>query len=390
MYPSQSTARSDITWLLRWALRLGWRTVSRQPYTPPVLNFLVTNRCDLRCRHCFFWERLDSGEAPELDLQEIGKISASMGPMFSLVLSGGEPFLRKDLPQIAKIFHDQNHAKILLLLTDGQTPQRITASVEQILELCPESLVIVGVSIDGVGPVHDEVRQKQGAFEKAIATFKALQHHALTEPRLAVQTCTVLMRFNQDHIFTLYSFLRDELCPERIAVNLIRQDPLDPAEKDVDPQVYVNLIRTIQKDTYSGLLRNRLGFDRFCFATVADLHMMDLIYKTLVNGRPTLRCYAGLASGVLFPDGSVYPCELREPLGNVRDHDYEFGPLWYPHSRTMFKDPMRKVCFCTHEIDCFLPSLSLNFHHYPSFIRRWFKVFNGQTRLRKKLLPSST
>lgn len=379
-----STAFSDISWLLGWAARVGWKTVTGRPFSPPVLNFLVTRRCDLRCRHCFFWEHLESDDSEELSLEEIAKISSHMGPLFSLVLSGGEPFLRKDLPEIARVFHDQNRAKLILILTDGQLTERAVESVERTLAACPESLVTVGVSIDGVGRVHDEIRQKQGAFERAVATLNALKGHSLREPRLAVQTCTVLMRPNQDHILDLYRFIRDELSPDRVAVNLVRQDPLDPSVLGADPGIYLELLRTIEQDTYTGRLRNRFGFDRLALSTVADLHMMNLVHRTYVECRPQVKCYAGVSSGVLFPDGTVWSCELREGLGNVRECGYDPKRLWGQYRKEIFGTPSRASCFCTHEIDCFLPSIPLNLGHYPSLVRRWVKVFKSQARMQAR------
>ncbi len=379
-----ATVLSDLSWLLRWAARLGWNTVSRRPFTPPALNFLVTRRCDLRCKHCFFWEELESQDPSELSLDEIRQIVERMGPLFSLVLSGGEPFLRKDLTEIVKLFYDHTRVKLITILTDGQLTDRVTSSADRILVECPEGLLIVGVSIDGIGSLHDEIRQKHGAFDRAVASFAALKERSRNEPRLGVQTCTVLMRPNEHHIFDLYAYLRDELSPDRISINLVRQDPLDPSVSGVDPNVYLKLVRMIEKDTYAGRIRNRFPFDRFALSTVADLHMMNLVYATYTTCRPRIKCYAGLSSGVLFPDGSVFPCELRQSLGNLREHGYDLRKLWFPYRTELRRNKSRAACFCTHEIDCFLPSLLLNVTHYPSLVRRWLKVFRGQRRMQQR------
>lgn len=379
--PVSPTAASDLKWLVKWYLGFLYKYLFNKHFTPPTLNFLVTLRCDLRCRHCFLWERLeDPREARELSLEEIQGMARTMDPLFSLVLSGGEPFLRRDLAQIARIFHEHTRVKVLTILTDGQMPQRIQKVTTEILNLCPEIVIAIGVSLDGIGERHDQIRQKAGAFEKAIETVLMLKDLSQKEPRLSVQTCTVLMAFNEDHIFDLYTFLRDELRPDRIAVNLIRQDTRDPQAKAVDPEIYGRLTRLIREDTFSGRLRNRFSFDRFAFLTVADLSMMEKIHKTLLQNRPQIRCRAGSVSGVVFPDGAVFPCEMKPSWGNLQETAFDFSRFWSIQRRRALErgNLPGPGCFCTHEINCFLPSIPFNPRLYLRLLFQWIRVIFGQ------------
>jgi len=84
----------------RWAgLAIG------KPISPVFLNILVTSVCDMRCTHCFFTEELDDRPRKKLQMKadEIGRISETLGGNLGvLVLAGGEPFTRKDLPEIVR------------------------------------------------------------------------------------------------------------------------------------------------------------------------------------------------------------------------------------------------------------------------------------------------
>src|ERR1700687_5111086 len=90
----------------RWAqFALG------RPFSPVMLNILVTSVCNMRCTHCFFTEELD--DAPRKNLQmpppETERISEPLGGDLNvLVLAGGEPFTRTDLPEIARAFYANN------------------------------------------------------------------------------------------------------------------------------------------------------------------------------------------------------------------------------------------------------------------------------------------
>jgi len=384
---SAPTAASDLRWLLKWYFGVRARMLFRRPFTPPTLNLLVTLRCDMRCRHCFLWAQLeDAPRADELAPAEIEALARSMGPLFSLVISGGEPFLRKDLAEIARVFHEHNRVKVLTLLTGGQMTGRVREVVREILARSPEILVVVGVSLDGVGARHDEIRQKSGAFDRAVRTVRMLKDLAASEPRVSVQACTCLTGLNQDHIFDLYAYLRDDLRPDRIAVNLVRQDAPDPRAREFDPAVYERLVRQVREDTCSGRLRNRFGFDRFAFMTVADLRMTRLIAATLRTGRPQVRCRAGSVSAVVFPDGSVFPCEMKPGWGNLREFDFDFRRFWTARRAQARREGTLpgRTCFCTHEIDCFLPSIPFDAGLYPGLAREWARAARGQWRVQDR------
>ena len=76
-----------------------------QPFAPVLLNILVTSVCDMRCTHCFFTDELDDRPRKKLQMKthEIERIAETLGGNLGvLILAGGEPFTRKDLPEIAQ------------------------------------------------------------------------------------------------------------------------------------------------------------------------------------------------------------------------------------------------------------------------------------------------
>ena len=359
-------------WILKGILYMA----AGKAFTPAGLNVLVTSRCALRCRHCFFWNEADRA-APDLRLEEIERLSANLGDLLYLVLSGGEPFIRKDLPAICEVFYRNNKAFDQIILTDGYFVERIGESVEEIFRRCPEIHLTVGVSFDGLEPLHDSIRGRKGAFRKALASYRLLDALKDRHPNLQIQTCTCLMAWNQDAIFDLYEFIRDDLRPDKVALNLVRQDPRDPGSKDVEPAIYEGITRRIREDTLSGRLRNRFAHDDLGLVTVLDIVLHQLIAETVRDRRCRIRCFAGLASGVVYPDGRVLACELHEPLGNLREQDYDFRAIWFSDEARRLRARIRRGCHCTHEIDCFLPSMMFNPRIYPRIastaLRYWFR-----------------
>src|SRR5437016_7965207 len=91
-----------------------------QPFAPVLLNILVTSVCDMRCTHCFFTDELDDRPRKKLQMKthEIDRIAQTLGGNLGvLILAGGEPFTRKDLPEIVGS-RSEEHTSELQSLTN--------------------------------------------------------------------------------------------------------------------------------------------------------------------------------------------------------------------------------------------------------------------------------
>ncbi len=350
-----------------WGLRGLPHLLLGRSFLPPILNFLVTDRCTLRCRHCFNWK--SEGNRPELSLEEIQWISLNLGPLVFLILAGGEPFMRKDLPGIVHAFYRNNGVRNIVVLTDGQLTERILEATEQIFSSCPDLHLAVGISLDGPEEVHDRIRGKTGAFSRAVETFRELAAARERFPRLDLQTCSVFMADNQDVFDDLLDFIRDDLKPDKVALNLIRQDPRDPSLLQVSLARYEEITRRIREETFLGRIKNKYRYDTTGFVTLTDLYMHELVARTRRSGRAQLPCRAGKISSVLLHDGTLAPCEILRPWGNLRDTGYRPEPIWLSPVADACRRKIRSGCFCTHEIDCFLPSIPFSPGHYPALAR---------------------
>src|SRR5580658_9549277 len=149
-----------------------------QPFTPAVLNILVTSVCDMRCTHCFFTEQLDDAPRKKLQMstREIEKISETMGGSLGvLILAGGEPFTRKDLPEIVHAFYTNNNLESVYITSNGQIQKRILPDVIRMLEESPRLNVTLALGIDGLKEEHDKIRQKPGSWDTVIDTAHRLR-----------------------------------------------------------------------------------------------------------------------------------------------------------------------------------------------------------------------
>lgn len=337
-----------------------------QPFAPVLLNILVTSVCDMRCTHCFFTDELDDRPRKKLQMKtaEIERISETLGGNLGvLIVAGGEPFTRKDLPEIARAFYNNNNLESIYLMSNGQIQKRIMPDVLRILEECPRLNVTVALGIDGLKEQHEKIRQKPGSWDIAIDTARQLQQIKKEYPRLDIQTCTCFMHSNQETIFEWYDFLKYELKPDKVNFNYIRPPSADPVELDIDHERYARLAQMIDDDSRHAAIKNNYTGDLGFFKAAIDIYMHGLIAKTKEEQRAQLTCYAGTAGAVIYDEGTISSCENLEPVGNLRDYDWNFQRLWLSPA---MKERRRKAadgCFCTHESNCYYPSLPFNPKH---------------------------
>ncbi len=157
-----------------------------RPFSPGVLSILVTSVCDMRCTHCFFTDQLNDAPRKKLQMttREIETISETLGGNLGvLILAGGEPFTRKDIPEIVRAFYKNNKLESVYITTNGQIQKRIFPDVVRMLRECPELNITIALGIDGLKAQHDKIRQKPGSWEMVIDTARRLQSMKAEYPR---------------------------------------------------------------------------------------------------------------------------------------------------------------------------------------------------------------
>ena len=338
-----------------------------QPFAPVLLNILVTSVCDMRCTHCFFTDELDDRPRKKLQMKthEIQRVSETLGGNLGvLILAGGESFTRKDLPEIVRAFYENNRLESVYLMSNGQIQKRIIPDVTRILEECPKLNVAVALGIDGLKEQHEKIRRKPGSWDMAIDTARQLQViKKQFNNRLDIQTCTCVMKSNQDTIFDWYDFLKYDLKPDKVNINYIRPPSADPKELDFDHTRYARLSQMIDEDSRHAAIKNNYAGDAGFFKAAIDIYMHGLIAKTKEEQRAQMTCYAGTAGGVIYDEGTVSSCENLDPVGNLRDYDWNFQKLWLSPAMQERRKKAKQGCFCTHESNSYYPSLPFNPTH---------------------------
>lgn len=139
---------------------------------PVTVVWEITLACDLACQHC--GSRAGRRRRDELNTAEaldlVGQI-AELGAR-DVGLIGGEAYLRKDWLEIVAAIRAAG------MLCDLQTGGR-NLTEERVARAAAAGLCGVGISIDGIGPLHDELRGVPGSYEAALAALRRVHAHGL-------------------------------------------------------------------------------------------------------------------------------------------------------------------------------------------------------------------
>lgn len=311
--------------------------------------FFITAKCNLKCSHCFYTENLNSLK-DELSLEEIEKISRGMGNMLWLSLTGGEPFLRKDITQIAEIFYRNNKFALLTICTNGTLQDQTARSVSNICKTCPGAHVILYVSLDGMEETHDRIRGLKGGFEKAVNTVRELKALKKDFKNLNVGTITTCSAENQKDMEKLALFLKSEVKPDTISINIIRGKPRSTALGEVDLKHYFEFIK-IQKDGWATGDFGHFNLFGKSFIQRRELLQKQIISTVFKENRYVIPCLAGNISCVMTQTGDLYPCEILDrKIGNIKDAGYDFKKLWHSKKAEEIRNFIKDTrCYCTYE-----------------------------------------
>jgi radical SAM protein with 4Fe4S-binding SPASM domain len=341
---------------------------------PIQLTFFLTGKCNASCPFCFYLsENNSAGSSPELTLDEIEKISQSMGSLLWLAFSGGEIFLRKDIVEIAKIFYKNNKPSIMLFPTNGLLTELIKNNIIEVLQHCRESTVALKLSIEGTESVHDRIRGK-GSFRKTMKTYKALRELSDRYPNFELGVNSVFCSVNQDGMDELIGFVNGLDAVKTHTVSLIRGNVRDIGLKMVDMKKYnktIELLASNLRSRRSGIY----GFRGARLKAAQDIVQRDLIYKTALSNKFQIPCYAGRLNIVLTESGDVYPCESFDmKFGNVRESGYDIGNILESRSaKKITRSIQDSGCFCTHE--CYLmTNILFNPRMYPRLIKEYIRL----------------
>jgi MoaA/NifB/PqqE/SkfB family radical SAM enzyme len=314
-------------------IRFGWPKI-----LPSFLTFSVNNYCNQRCKTCNIWENNPIEEKKrELKLNEIERIFSQFPKIFWLTITGGEPFLRRDLVEIVKIAYEKSKVNLLTITTNGSLPDIIERDVKEILKSCKNLTLIVNVSIDGDKRLHDKIRGVKGSFDKAAETIEKLKK--INNRRLIVGINSVISIFNVGKLYDLLNVVR-KLSPDSFDFSIAQnREKLSNLNLNISPlsimlgENFLDLVR-YSLERRKGVISMIKNFIRLRF-------YQYILNPSLMNNKPN---FEGIASVYILSDGRLTFSEVfLLEVGNLRYHKFGLSKLLFSKVANKYRKYVNSV-----------------------------------------------
>jgi MoaA/NifB/PqqE/SkfB family radical SAM enzyme len=302
-----------------------WKRRSFPKYltAPTYVLWDITYKCNLRCIYCYNASPRFENELSDEELLDIADQIVRM-KIFSVCLSGGEPFLRwKPCIELARYLAD--HGVSVTVITNGWYVTEKRAN--ELAKYVPE----VQVSIDGSRQeVHDKVRGEPGSFEKAVKAAKLFK-----KAGVKVNVATSLTRFNIEDFPNIITLCRE------LGVKSLRTQHLS-----ITGRAFLNDVKPT-RDQYRRLERFIEEY-RQNRSKMESQHVMygDSTLDIKVGGRVGFTMGIGITADGFLTVSPHLPFEM----GNLREKTLD--EAWREGLRVAWKHPkLRKIALKIRDVD---------------------------------------
>jgi 12,18-didecarboxysiroheme deacetylase len=299
----------------------------------PVVVWNMTRRCNLKCVHCYAQAR-DEAFKNELTTEEgkqlIDDLAGFGVPV--LLFSGGEPLVRKDLPDLAGYAVEKGMRAVIS--TNGTL-----ISPEKARTLKEIGLSYVGVSLDGMEAIHDRFRGVKGAFKSAMEGIENCQAAGIK-----VGLRFTINKFNVSEIPAVFDLLEEREIPRICFYHLVYAGRGSDLVKDdlshEETRKAVDLIMARTKDLHDrGIQKEVLTVDNHADGPYLYLRLLEEDPDRAAEVLELLQMNEGNNSGrgigCVSWDGEIHADQFwrHHSFGNVRNRP--FSEIW-----TDLSDPL--------------------------------------------------
>jgi len=310
------------------------------------INFAVTYKCNGRCIMCSIWKKYKENPESlkyELSLSKIEEVIQSryLQDLQGIGITGGEPFLRRDIVDLVGLFIKQYPNAFIGVATNGLNPKLIVNKTGEILDTYkPKQRFSISISLDGIGKTHDGMRGISNAYEKVMDTinsllewvdinlgldftvtpqnYKDLPKVYELSKNLGIKLLVVFAHTSNsyyDNVSTTFNWEEERLEEAELIIREIMKDRIK------NESLITKLI-----DPYDYFMCNCTRYQK--------------------SGERLFRCHSGTHSLFLNPYGDVYPCIIsNKKIGNVRGED--FDKLWMSPRAEEVREHIRSdKCHC--------------------------------------------
>jgi len=290
--------------------------------TPFLMLHLVTNRCMCRCASCL-WKENTWEDVPLEDLKRFYGEAAEAG-FLGTAISGGEPFLRKDLGELLRFIKEEAGLAVLLFNTGWFLEERMDETLPHV------DILLLSLDAATAG-LHDEIRGLPGLFDRLMSGVDRTRR---CYPHLPVHFNTCVQKGIAGEVDGLIAIA--EKTGARISFDVItevRHGEGERAFRLTDMGLPMPELRGVCGHL---LERKRAG---------APIVNSELYFRYFAEGKPGYTCHYPKLVMQLDGRGNVEDClNLDRPIGNIREQSLR-EIMASPRFRQLRKDA-EACCSC--------------------------------------------
>jgi len=319
---------------------------------PRELHIELDYACNSKCVMCDLWDfKTRFPSVKPLTIEEIKDFadkSKLLKDIRKVVLSGGEPFLRSDIVDIAGYLLQRFPGASLGILTNGIDTHRIIKNTKMIVKkYCPKDIWL-GSSLDGIEEAHDSVRGTKGAFENLKKTIRLCKSNSIP-----ITLTYTLTSQNFEQVPLVNEFAKNagvDLFIQFAVPKVSRPDSifqLSDEQLDKIRGYLTALISEKIKDIDFDDFTTDPFQDRYREISAHIYYLSNLVKYYKKPFRYFRQCIMGNRFAMLSPHGEVYFCSglKDEIIGNIREEG--FDSIWLSEkAHNTRKLISKELCHC--------------------------------------------
>jgi len=291
-----------------------YNVLSKFKILPPremIIN--LTYWCNSRCKMCHIWKMKPKNEMKFKEWEKIMKDTIFKN-IEVLTISGGEPFLHKDLLKLIESFIDfMPKIYTLGIITNGFLTEVVVKKTEKLIKLCKKKKIhlSVSVSMDGIGEMHEDIRRIPNAFKKTLKTLFALRKLQKKYNNMSLGVGSVILRQNLDYVNKVEKWFEKYKIPVNFQIIGFHE-------------TFVNNLRTKKNLNFEVKQKKKLFELLEKFSEVKSwrdfraYYWRDLLAMYRDKRNRTTPCPFLKDQFALDSFGDVYYCLSEKKIGNVR------------------------------------------------------------------------
>ena len=312
---------------------------------PTVFQLNVNARCNARCNMCNIWRTEDK---TEISLEKLDEVFSDpvFGNIEYIILSGGEPTLRTNLPEVVELMlKNMPKLKKISIPTTGVATAPSVRYFSAIAKACLKYNVFlsIGISLDGVGEVYERVRGIPGGYPKVINTLLALKK-LNKEIDFNLGIGSTISAMNVYDVYNLMNVSKELEIGINFVVAALSSSYFN------NENLKDNISFTPEaKDFLTKFLKERIKssplLSEMPFYYEKVLEMMD-------GAKRSIPCPFQDQGLVLDASGDLHYCTNSQTLGNI--HQRSASSIYYDPENLKYRRKVKKEVCPECEISCFV------------------------------------